>query len=430
MKLIQRNRTAYYKCGNVANIILVGSPTLSGTVISGFSSSKYAHTPLVPQNVKSYEMVAKFTTGAIDGTQQGILANSTTNRRTPQICISTSNTLNFDHPKDADTWVAVGNITASANTTYWTKAVWDGSYAYFYYKTSESANWTFVNKKAVNSVYWTEQIGIGIDGKTLPFKGSIDLQKCYIKINGKMWWTGTIPYEVTIGAYDFSEDKLTYLTLKEKRTIYYKYGTTPNATIIGSPTVNNGVMSGFSSANYGILPICFKPDSNPWEIVFKFKTGTVVTGTQPLLGPTATYKGFYLGVAESYIYFTASANGTSYGIAKTKKGVTKLTASTTYWAKLEFTGTTYNLYLSTNGTNFNLEASVSNSSKVYQGDGVLTYIGKGVGDSTYVFTGSIDFPKSYINIKGKLWWNGTVAEKTTSGDYDYSLAKTVCLGVR
>lgn len=178
---------------SVPNVAVVGSPTIKDGVISGFSSSDYGLTnSIVPLNITSYEIVAKFTTGALDGVQKGILANSITNRRTPQVIISKANKLiSIEHPVDANTWVHPSEITIEANTVYWAKGVWDGSFVHGYYKTSADEDWIEVSEPvACTSVYWTQSIGIGIDGTTLPFDGSIDLKECYIDINGSRWWNG------------------------------------------------------------------------------------------------------------------------------------------------------------------------------------------------------------------------------------------------
>ena len=179
-----------------ANVLCYTIAPSDDFVLSGFSSSKYALLPSVPSNVTSYEMVAKFTTGALNKTQQGILANSTTNRCTPQIVISNSNTLNLDHSATSSTWVNAGEITVSTNTTYWAKLEWNGSTVKGYYKTSADADWILFKSASSSSVYWTEKVGVGIDSTELPFNGSIDLKECYININGQRWWSGVKDVQV------------------------------------------------------------------------------------------------------------------------------------------------------------------------------------------------------------------------------------------
>ena len=172
---------------------MTGSLVNNQGVVSGFSESNYGlidKTP--PSNITSYEFMATFTTGAQRDEQQGIFANSYTNRATVQMVIFTDNKLYIQHPEDASTWISVQTTTPLvANTTYQAKGIWDGSNLSLYYKTNEENEFTFVGTTPVSTIYWVEPIGVGCDRLgAFPFSGSIDLSQSYIKINGKMWWQG------------------------------------------------------------------------------------------------------------------------------------------------------------------------------------------------------------------------------------------------
>lgn len=169
-----------------------GSLTNNQGVVSGFSESNYGlidKTP--PSNITSYEFMATFTTGAQQDEQQGIFANSYTNRATVQMIVK-DNYLYIQQPEDASTWINVQTTTPLlANTTYQAKGIWDGSNLSLYYKTNEENEFTFVGTTPVSTIYWVEPIGVGCDRLgAFPFSGSIDLSQSYIKINGKMWWQG------------------------------------------------------------------------------------------------------------------------------------------------------------------------------------------------------------------------------------------------
>ena len=170
-----------------------GSLVNNQGVVSGFSESNYGlidKTP--PSNITSYEFMATFTTGAQQDVQQGIFANSYTNRATAQMVIGSDNSLYIQHPKDASTWISVQITTPLlVNKTYQAKGIWDGSNLSLYYKTNEENEFTFVGTAPVSTIYWVEPIGVGCDRLgAYPFSGSIDLSQSYIKINGKMWWQG------------------------------------------------------------------------------------------------------------------------------------------------------------------------------------------------------------------------------------------------
>ena len=162
-------------------------------VVSGFSESNYGlidKTP--PSNITSYEFMATFTTGAQQDVQQGIFANSYTNRATAQMVVGNDNNLYIQHPENASTWISVVTTTPLvANTTYQAKGIWDGSNLSLYYKTNEENEFTFVGTTPVSTIYWVEPIVVGCDRLgAFPFSGSIDLSQSYIKINGEMWWQG------------------------------------------------------------------------------------------------------------------------------------------------------------------------------------------------------------------------------------------------
>lgn len=207
---------------------------------------------------------------------------------------------------------------------------------------------------------------------------------------------------------------------------YYKYGTTPNATIIGSLTVNNGVASGFSSSKYMTLPTAFNGSAgSTWEIVFKVKTPTLNTLQQFLAVGNQNSYNSYFGVTTANVFRFRLSTNTSGSVICNLIGTTTIIANTDYWVKAEFTGSAYNLYLSTDGVNYTLEATTTSSSIWTQY--TFSWIGKG-GDnnSLYPWLGSIDLTKSYIKVNDNDWWRGTFIEESTSSDYDFYKDINVC----
>lgn len=60
--------------------------------------------------------------------------------------------------------------------------------------------------------------------------------------------------------------------------------TTQNFTVVGSPTITDGVASGFSSSNYIDTGITFNPQGDSWAFRFKYNTGTDVYNIQQFIG--------------------------------------------------------------------------------------------------------------------------------------------------
>jgi len=184
------------------------------------------------------------------------------------------------------------------------------------------------------------------------------------------------------------------------------YNNNVGYTIVGSPTINNGIISGFSDSDY--VSISNKLDfTNNNECIIKFTT------------PSAWDKGSnqYLFTSNLFFYFIANGSlrfgykGTNstwpdYNIQST------LDVSKQYWIKFSNTSNTLNVYFSEDGTTYSLKQTkdISNIDNSYKNDirfGIL---------SGAPFTGSIDLNETYIKINGITWFNG---KEQASIDVDY-----------
>lgn len=178
-------------------------------ILSGFSVQDYSFVPGVPQNVQSYEIAARFCCHNIDGSHQGILANSDTNKRTPQIVITAGGMLAYDHPKSLDTWAGVSSyISVQPNVWYDVKLVWDGTTGRLFCKQVGEQEWISGDKEIpCTTCSWVEQLAIGADrvASEVPFKGEIDLNGCYVDINGERWWSGTtrVPVKQCVNGHKY-----------------------------------------------------------------------------------------------------------------------------------------------------------------------------------------------------------------------------------
>ena len=202
--------------------------------------------------------------------------------------------------------------------------------------------------------------------------------------------------------------------VKRHRT-YYKYGTEINADVVGSPTINNGVVSGFSTSNYLKLRNAFNPSSNPWEMGFKFTTGDDVT-TQSVVASGLTNQYFNWCIEDGK---TQNNVGTGSGwlvMGDSIYGSATILPNTTYWIKVTFDGSVVKLFISTDGKIYNLDWSFSTTQQILSCQVVL---GQSRSLSTTNAPNSIDLNESYININGSRWWNGVKAVESTEADYDY-----------
>lgn len=186
-----------------------------------------------------------------------------------------------------------------------------------------------------------------------------------------------------------------------------------NILVIGSPTINEqGVVSGFSTANY-IRPTAFKPESNPWEMMFKVTTGEDVTTEQCIFGVediTNQRAGFGMSVHNglfSMRLMTASS-GTSWTFAG--DGTIAVQPNTTYNLKAGWDGNTYSLQVMKEGAStYITDISYTSSSPIYRiSNEKEDTIGVMMRNSStiYPFLGSIDLSESYMKVDGQYYWTG------------------------
>lgn len=180
-----------------------------------------------------------------------------------------------------------------------------------------------------------------------------------------------------------------------------------DVTVVGSPTVSNGVVSGFSSANYLTLPEAFSPGSNTWEHVQKIKFSNISVH-EHFMG-CRNHNSPLVKLYNSKFMMYVSSNGSSWDVANEKVGTFVPTANTYYWIKLRFTGSAYILSYSTNGSTFTDDITVSSTATIKGGSNIA--IGSSWTDRPLT-TGTVDLTQSYIKINNKLWWQGGTGKLT------------------
>ena len=178
-----------------SNVTKIGALADNSGVLSGFSASNYATIPSTfSPNSNTWEIVvkAKFTSVTAN-----LLAGYS--NQTVAFAINASNNLVFNIG-DGSAWVSgniVGTTTFSVNTDYYFKLAFDGTTYKSYYST-DGETWTqeasYTGSVSMSNV----TLNLGEDRQIgTPLDGSIDLNSCYINIDGSRWWDGRVAYGFT-----------------------------------------------------------------------------------------------------------------------------------------------------------------------------------------------------------------------------------------
>lgn len=174
-----------------------------------------------------------------------------------------------------------------------------------------------------------------------------------------------------------------------------------NLTLYGSPTITNGVLSGFTSTSYAGFTIPEITDATSSEALFKFRRTSNVTSN-------STYQ-TVLCNSDHYNYFrivAASGNTTcwtaEYGNAGNMKTFGRLISPLDYswqWVKILWDGSTIKTYWSEDGENYILvDETAWTHCPIIGGSYTLGWY------SQYYFYGEIDLKDCYFKVNDEFIW--------------------------
>lgn len=170
--------------------------------------------------------------------------------------------------------------------------------------------------------------------------------------------------------------------------------------VVGSPTMNNGIVSDFSIDDY-VQYDGFTVDSNPFELLIPIRTQQLV-GEQAIA--YVDNYGFYIGLnSQGHLILALGSDGSdSWDILDTVDGTSTgvLTPNTNYYLKLVFDGYNYSLKVSTDNKKFTDYVSVDSTAPLNL-HAARIYLGiKNVGGLvSSPFRGSIDLTPFSTNIQ-------------------------------
>lgn len=198
--------------------------------------------------------------------------------------------------------------------------------------------------------------------------------------------------------------------LYENTTTTYRNGYLLGA-VIGSQNLTNNdyVFSGFTATSYLKIPIN-KVDGSEYTV--KFTTSSNITTAQIILH------------SENFIALEINSSGYLFSwdwSTSTSKNVLQVSANTTYWVKVQISGTTRTFYTSTDGVNYTQQLSYSDTS-INISDNYECRLGLSSSNDNNPFLGSMDLGETYVKKNNKYLWRGCITTKgcfIEQDDYTY-----------
>jgi len=185
------------------NITEVGTLTNTDGVLSGFSSSNFAKTPMTFTWGNNFEFKYKFTYVSAGRTQTLVSPDESQAYGSVLILANSSNYLNILLGSNNSQWnISPDNVNAlqlTSGNTYYIKVTYDGTDYKFYSSTDDETYTIFRTVTSTTQVYAGLGLRLGIEGyqNQNSWAGSIDLNGCYVKINNQTVWEGVTSYPYT-----------------------------------------------------------------------------------------------------------------------------------------------------------------------------------------------------------------------------------------
>ena len=264
-------------------------------------------------------------------------------------------------------------------------------------------------------------------------RGSIDLNNTYIKVNdcllfyGKNYATSNmVPVPVGLEYNNTTTPSIGWVDTDTSSSNFQQFTSAPEGTmigkddthslavetyqdkgiidytIVGNPSIMDGVVSGFSGSNYLRTSLPFNPHSNNWELVCSF----IYQPSAGLFGSTTgyDYQGITLVFNNNKLRWCLSSTGLSWDIVGARIVGESLQNGVKYKVKISYNGTQYNLFLSTENSDYILIDSQISSTPIFGSSSGIGFGNNYIGSNQF-FNGSIDLKSTYIVINGQYWFH-------------------------
>lgn len=179
--------------------------------------------------------------------------------------------------------------------------------------------------------------------------------------------------------------------------LYHSAKGSVNYTVVGSPTIVDGVVSGCSGGDYLKLPQVNSPTQ--LEGIFCVNTGALSTSSYYICRAENHRLSVFVTNRRVRVFFqTEQEDYDTYLI-----GTTSLADHTKYWIKFSIKAGEQKLWVSTDGISYTLEAGLTKST-IYTGNLIFDIGVYSGGSSSSVWVGTIDLTETYIKVNGQPWF--------------------------
>lgn len=201
-------------------------------------------------------------------------------------------------------------------------------------------------------------------------------------------------------AHDGIKQDVSNLQAKVEQIELFKF---PNAIIRGTPTIQNGQISDFSTVSYLQFPFLIDFQDNAFQVDFCFTTSTNVQTQQNIIDSNF---GIALAIKDGKGLMAISSNGTGWNIGSAV-GTIAIQPNTTYYARLLWNKLQYKTLLSTDGQTYTQDMVLTGATRPYPR---TAFIGgcnqEETGHTPHPFLGTINMNKAYLYINNQLIWQG------------------------
>lgn len=400
-----------YTKGNVG-YDKVGTPSLENGIASNFSLTDYykLNRPFFPGK-KSWKFQIKFKLDYPGSTARYALTNETLKDwRAPKLEVQTASSTQLQYKVNISTngssWNILGSYSTISNFDYtkwyYVKCEFTGTQYIMSYKKEGDADFTtsstITNSTPIYQDYTCTGMSFGCDMSSGAqwvsyFPGQINLDETFIEINNEPW----------LGTKSFRRVKV-----RNWKDIEYKE---VKCMPVGNPTINNGILSDFTSSDYYKLSKGFYPGTNTWEFVSKARFFSFSAKNTIISYRLSNTRNFQFGTTTTgTLNLYMSSNGSSVDLANGVLSTLTVGLNTWYWFKLRFDGTKYELLVSEDKENWTVYITVNSSTPIWGG----TENSLGYNWTSYpeVLNGEIDLNETYFKIGSDYWFNGNIDSET------------------